>query len=181
MLRIKSSSVAVLTRGTSSSSLADVLESRASQTLDSIAEGGMIIPVQEVQEIEDNYGKGIETSKDIVRATEGKATKREGQMLLTATIDPAYEIPLREIADRGGRTLEEHMSEVFAWGMEQGWFNEIPPPGTRRIFTPDQEKWLSREIGLDGFSVAELIAHIKNVKRTKGALKEVESGAIEVQ
>ena len=147
----------------------EALASRASQMLDVIAEGGLILSTDDVAEISTNTGKPVENRRDVVKATEAKAYKRDGQLLLTALIDPAYEGPLQEAADMGGRTLQEHCSEVMNWALSQGWLLEVPQPGAMRVFTKEQEAWLSKELGLENFSVAELIGHIKAIKRGKKA------------
>lgn len=170
-LRLKASSVEVLARG-SSLSPSDVLESRASQILDGIAEGGMILSATDVQDIEANYGKGIEASQDIVKATEGKAVKRDGQCVLTATIDPAYIEPLKEIAQMRGCSLEEHLSDIANFILANNWYSEIPPhDGITRIFRMEQERWFANELGLEQFTVEDLKAHVKSLKRGKKAVE----------
>lgn len=168
-LKIKRSTMDVLTEGVTNLQPMDVISSRASQMLDVVGEGGMLLSGTDVQEISTNSGKPVNNNRDIVRATEAKANKREGQIVVSFEIDPANASILQESADMGGRTFEEHCREVLAEAMYQGAFGEPPAPGTRRIFTPEQEAWFAKELGLENFSVAELQGHVKQLKRGKKA------------
>jgi hypothetical protein len=173
-LNLRPTTVNTLTATVTTISPADALASQAEQMLEAFADGGMMLKVEDVMEVAANVGKQIESSRDVVRATEGRASKKDGQVFISGVIDPAHVEAVQEAADMSGMTLDEHLSEVFFTAVENGWLHESQAPGKRRVFTPEQEAWLTKELGQDKFTVGEIIQHIKSLKRAAKKSEELE-------
>lgn len=165
MLKIKESTVKVLVPEGSTLQPSDVLASRSTKMLDEVAEGAILVGGSDVEEISTNCGNPVNHSRDIVKATEGRASKREGQHVVSFSFDPSFLSVLQESADVRGCTLDEHVSDCMGMALDNGWLGEVPPIGRRLFMVPDLEAWFSRELGVEGCSLQDIKKHIQELKR----------------
>lgn len=175
-LSLRQETVEKLTTGLTTVSPADALASRCNQYLELVSDGAVLITPDEVSQIESNTRKQVNSSRDVVKASEGGHEVDDGQGCYKWRIDPAYLEPIKAMAEQAGRSVGEWIGDAMDWAWTNNWIADVSVPGMHRKFPQEQEDWLKQELGKDYFTVADLISHIKELKRgkKKHALRETD-------
>ena len=161
-----------LTASVTDISAADALSARASAYLENLADGGMALTPDQVTQIEASYQKPIRNGNDVVAAVQ-KSSGFENGVVFPNRIDPSFLPPLEERALEVGRSVNDLLSDMVEFGLENNWLYGIQFDGKRRTFSPDNEAYLAKEIG-DNFTVDQLVAAFKQLKRKGKKVEETE-------
>ena len=148
----------------------DVLSRKAQLFFQHLANGGVMLKSDQVTEIERNSGKAISSGDDVVRATEAPAKKASGRMTFEVSIDPTWTGPLQEIADTGGRTIDELISDMFEIAMENQWcYGTLPqfPP----VYIGDYS-FIQEFTGRERPTGEEIVAAIKDLQSKRPVSKK---------
>lgn len=112
------------------------LSSVASGLMEQLAEGGIMLDVDDVRRLRDT-GRDIEDAADIVVMAETAAGFRAGQFTISADIDPDTLPAMKEYAATCGLELNELGTQMMAMAIDQGWIWEVQP-GYRAVrLTPE--------------------------------------------
>jgi hypothetical protein len=172
-----------LTRLTASNptvSPSESLSSRCSQFLELLADGGLALTPDQVAEVEKNFGKTIRGGPDVVRATEPRAGKLEGDLAYTFTIDPQWQVPLEERARESGRSVADLLREMNEIALENNWVFGLSYEGTRHTFPPAEQRFFAEALG-ENFTIRDLASSYRELLRqSKKAGKKAETEMVEV-
>lgn len=155
----------------------DALSGMCSTFLENTADGGLALTPDQVTKIQQNYGKVIASSKDVVRATESQKNLSEGKSTFTFSVDPSFLPPLEQRAKEVGRPIGELMSDVVDWALFNNWIYDVTYEGKRRTFSPAVEDALAKKIGVPNFTIADLVNYIADLER---AVRKAEREAVAV-
>ena len=115
--------------------------------LHDLAEGGMMIPAAVVGKLVDSFGGPVQLA-DIQDQFERGLNRKDGQLSINITVDPAYEGCLEEVAKFQGVTVKEVIQNAWHTGWDNGWFYDAQPPLQRILMT--QADYLALKEALDG-------------------------------
>lgn len=174
-LELREESVAKLSGAGVSPALA--ITSRANQALETLADGGLLLTSDQVSIVEQNFGKPIRNTQDVVRASEPRAGRKNGQLAIEVTLDPAYEEPLQRRAEATGLTIDEQLREVYHIAFANNWLYSLDPTGVSHFADPETQAYFRERLG-EGFNLREVMKSHKELerstKKTKSALRETE-------
>jgi|SRR6185312_7806056 len=143
--------------------LAEYLSNRTKLTLENIADGGMVLSLDQVEAIEKATGKPVRNGKDVVAAAQRGVDIDEGQNVIKWKIDPAFMDAIKIRAQECGRPVNDLFTDMCDIALENQWIFGVDPVGFRRTFTPAQIERISDLIGKDTFEVDDLIDALSRV------------------
>lgn len=143
----------------------DAISGMCATFLENTADGGVALTPDEVSKIQKNYGKVVTNSKDVVRATESQKNLSEGRGTFTFSLDPSFLPPLEQRAREVGRPIGELMSDMVDYALYNNWIYDIKYEGKRRTFPPFVEEALAKKIGIQNFTVTDLLNYISDLER----------------
>lgn len=138
--------------------VAEALASRCSMFVEALMAGGIMLDSNHVSQVQANYGKPIQTARDVVRASERAADREDGRTKFSFSVDPVYEEPLKDIAKQNGTDLAGYMASVLEFALENQWVASVTIDGKKRVFTAEQEKFFEEFTGFKQFTVRDLVA-----------------------
>ena len=146
------------------------LSSVAAGLLEQLAEGGIMLSVEDVQRLRDT-GHEVEDAADIVEMAETGIGFKRGQFVFAAEIDPEVLPALREYAAQCGVTLEELGTQTINFAIDQGWVWETPYRYRAIRLQPESNKAIAEMTGLPpDFSGEQLVRWMK--EQIQGIVEE---------
>jgi hypothetical protein len=166
-ISLRSETLEALTANVRDVSPSEVISNRATQCLETIASGGVLLTPDQVAEIEKAGKTTVNRGQDIVSAVQKGHGISEGAAVFPIKLDPEFLGPLQLRADECGRTMQDLMNDMVDIGLENNWVYGLSFDGQRRTFSPSHEKFFTEITGIDNFTVADIEAAIREIQRPK--------------
>ena len=170
VVRLREATVSKLTEKCGGSSPVPAMESAATQFFDHMANGGFVLSPQEIDTIEKHYGKPINSTRDIIKATEAKAGLEDGLPTFKFSVDPGYLPPLEQRAREMGTTVEDLMRMVVEQAFYQQWIYGVVARGIQVTFSPEEAEFFRAQTGKQGFTAEDIAVAFR---KRKNVLREV--------
>lgn len=131
----------------------------ASDLLNKLADGGMMLSPQDVEKIHTAIGDF--TPDALIAAVDKTAHRRGGAVVAEWVVDPSWVGPLEEISKQQGSSLQALIQDMMNTAVANQWFYSITPePATLRMTAADNE-FLKEALGMERFSTADIIHLLK--------------------
>jgi hypothetical protein len=149
----------------------EAMKSACYDFLEQLAEGGIMLSPQDTEKIAKNYGKGLHSARDVVKATEAQAGLEDGLPTYKFSLDPAWTPPLEQRARDMGTTLADLMRMSIDMALENNWLYGVQSGGIRRTFEPAEEEFFRGVTGKRDFTVGDIVTAYR---KKKNVLREFE-------
>ena len=152
-------------------------ETIANYMLREYAQGGVMVPASKIAYLSDLTAIPIHSSTDLADIVENGVRRNspDGTMRVTVDVDPAFAVPLEELAYAQGRTVNEIVTESNNIVLTNGWIYALTLEGGTIPLMSEQRRSLEKIIGvapLTSVAITDWVERANEALATSGSRRQ---------
>jgi hypothetical protein len=133
------------------------------------AEGGLMLPNSAIASIEKHTGHSVSTANEVVAAFLKAKDREDGQVVVKATVDPAFLPNLEEVAKWRDVTIHELATDMFNHAMAEGWLYSFEPRCGSFRATEEDRAFMDSLMGeAKVYNLAQFIGVVRKALEAEG-------------